>query len=265
MAVTGSHLPAMRFMRITRAVTRSGWRLNGSRSLMRAEARQRPAPGVFALSGPLGLSTQLMLHRPKRGFAPGRTATTRKGQTMPLYEHVFLARQDISQAQVEALTKEYTRGHRRRRRQGRQDRVLGPQDPRLQDQEEPQGALLADEHRRAAGRGGGDGAAHGPLARRHPLHDHPRRRARDRALDPDAQERPRRPPRRRSRRLPRRRSWRLPRRRRRRLPRRRWRRLPQRWRWRRRLPPRPETAATAPPRAAARRAMRRRPPDSEES
>jgi small subunit ribosomal protein S6 len=27
---------------------------------------------------------------------------------MPLYEHVFLARQDISQSQVEALTKEYT-------------------------------------------------------------------------------------------------------------------------------------------------------------
>ena len=27
---------------------------------------------------------------------------------MPLYEHVFLARQDVSQAQVEALQKEYT-------------------------------------------------------------------------------------------------------------------------------------------------------------
>jgi small subunit ribosomal protein S6 len=27
---------------------------------------------------------------------------------MPLYEHVFLARQDVSQAQVDALTKEYT-------------------------------------------------------------------------------------------------------------------------------------------------------------
>jgi small subunit ribosomal protein S6 len=27
---------------------------------------------------------------------------------MPLYEHVFLARQDVSNAQVEALTKEYT-------------------------------------------------------------------------------------------------------------------------------------------------------------
>ena len=26
---------------------------------------------------------------------------------MPLYEHVFLARQDVSQTQVEALTKEY--------------------------------------------------------------------------------------------------------------------------------------------------------------
>ncbi|HEX6000201.1 MAG TPA: 30S ribosomal protein S6, partial [Hyphomicrobiaceae bacterium] len=26
---------------------------------------------------------------------------------MPLYEHVFLARQDISQAQVDALVKEY--------------------------------------------------------------------------------------------------------------------------------------------------------------
>jgi small subunit ribosomal protein S6 len=27
---------------------------------------------------------------------------------MPLYEHVFLARQDVSNAQVEALVKEYT-------------------------------------------------------------------------------------------------------------------------------------------------------------
>jgi small subunit ribosomal protein S6 len=32
----------------------------------------------------------------------------RKGNSMPLYEHVFLARQDISQAQVDALTKEYS-------------------------------------------------------------------------------------------------------------------------------------------------------------
>jgi small subunit ribosomal protein S6 len=44
---------------------------------------------------------------PKRGFAPDRLER-RKGFHMPLYEHVFLARQDISQAQVDALTKEYS-------------------------------------------------------------------------------------------------------------------------------------------------------------
>jgi small subunit ribosomal protein S6 len=43
-----------------------------------------------------------------RGFAPERVATEGKAKRMPLYEHVFLARQDISNAQVEALTKEYT-------------------------------------------------------------------------------------------------------------------------------------------------------------
>lgn len=31
-----------------------------------------------------------------------------KGQYMPLYEHVFLARQDVSNQQVEAMTKEFT-------------------------------------------------------------------------------------------------------------------------------------------------------------
>jgi small subunit ribosomal protein S6 len=44
--------------------------------------------------------------RPKRGFAPGRQDKG-KANYVPLYEHVFLARQDISQAQVDALTKEY--------------------------------------------------------------------------------------------------------------------------------------------------------------
>ena len=37
-----------------------------------------------------------------------RSAQTRRKHPVPLYEHVFLARQDISQAQVEALTKEYS-------------------------------------------------------------------------------------------------------------------------------------------------------------
>jgi len=42
-----------------------------------------------------------------RGYAPART-TRKEGQGMPLYEHVFLVRQDVSQTQVEALTKEFT-------------------------------------------------------------------------------------------------------------------------------------------------------------
>jgi small subunit ribosomal protein S6 len=50
----------------------------------------------------------LGLLRSIRGFAPERVETEGKAKRMPLYEHVFLARQDISNAQVEALTKEYT-------------------------------------------------------------------------------------------------------------------------------------------------------------
>jgi small subunit ribosomal protein S6 len=45
---------------------------------------------------------------PKRGYAPERTWMEKERLIMPLYEHVYLARQDISQAQVEALTKEYS-------------------------------------------------------------------------------------------------------------------------------------------------------------
>ncbi len=50
---------------------------------------------------------------------------------MPLYEHVFLARQDLSQAQVDALGRHRHRNRRSRPGQGRQDRDLGPQEPRL--------------------------------------------------------------------------------------------------------------------------------------
>jgi small subunit ribosomal protein S6 len=45
---------------------------------------------------------------------------------MPLYEHVFLARQDLAQAQVDALAETATKHHRRQWREGRQDRDLGP-------------------------------------------------------------------------------------------------------------------------------------------
>jgi small subunit ribosomal protein S6 len=67
---------------------------------------ETPGPSVSALSGPLGLSALMGSAGPKRGFAPERTSWER--HNMPLYEHVFLARQDISQAQVDALTKEYS-------------------------------------------------------------------------------------------------------------------------------------------------------------
>jgi small subunit ribosomal protein S6 len=41
-------------------------------------------------------------------LAPGkRRATPGKAKTMPLYEHVYLARQDLSQQQVEELTTQY--------------------------------------------------------------------------------------------------------------------------------------------------------------
>jgi small subunit ribosomal protein S6 len=40
-----------------------------------------------------------------RGFAPEQRR--RKGKSMPLYEHVFLARQDISPQQVEALIQNF--------------------------------------------------------------------------------------------------------------------------------------------------------------
>jgi small subunit ribosomal protein S6 len=40
------------------------------------------------------------------GAPPG--CHDRKADSMPLYEHVFLARQDVSNAQVETLTKEFT-------------------------------------------------------------------------------------------------------------------------------------------------------------
>src|SRR5262249_44064905 len=44
----------------------------------------------------------------QKGLCAGGDKEERKGRPMPLYEHVFLARQDISQSQVEALMKEYT-------------------------------------------------------------------------------------------------------------------------------------------------------------
>src|SRR5205807_3904150 len=40
-------------------------------------------------------------------LAPDRRANVRRGIRMPLYEHVYLARQDLSQQQVEEMTALY--------------------------------------------------------------------------------------------------------------------------------------------------------------
>ena len=133
---------------------------------------------------------------------------------MPLYEHVFLARQDISQAQVEALTKEYTEvieegGGKVGKTEywGLKTLAFKIKKNRkahysLMNIDAPPAAVAEMERRM--------GLSH----RRHPLHHRQRRGARDRAVGPDAQERPRRARRsRRARRLPWRRSRRLPRRR----------------------------------------------------
>ena len=66
------------------------------------------APGlpVFPLFRVLGpFCAAIVAPGSKRGFAPDGK-TKRKAVNVPLYEQVFLARQDISQAQVDALTKE---------------------------------------------------------------------------------------------------------------------------------------------------------------
>ena len=111
---------------------------------------------------------------------------------MALYEHIYLARQDVSAQQVEELTNALTEVLVPGRRQGHQERVLGPQVPLLPHQEEPQGSLQPAQHRRPGSGRCRDGApdAH---QRRHPaLHDRARRRARGRPVGHDAEARSRR-------------------------------------------------------------------------
>lgn len=101
-------------------VTHSGWRLNGGWrviALVRPAiggpewSRARRSPGVFALMGSCWPSEdqQRLCAGEETPWQISAWATHRKkGRHMPLYEHVFLARQDISNAQVEALTKEFS-------------------------------------------------------------------------------------------------------------------------------------------------------------
>ena len=109
---------------------------------------------------------------------------------MPLYEHVYLARQDLSAQQVEELTAQLSGVIGAAGRQGHQERILGPEVPHLPHAQEPQGAHDAAQRRCAAGGAQRDRAPGAPQRRRAALSHHPRRRARGRPLGDDAQIRP---------------------------------------------------------------------------
>ena len=111
---------------------------------------------------------------------------------MPLYEHVFLARQDVSNTQVEALVKEYTDVIEQGGGKVTKNEYWGVKSLAYKIKKNRKAhfsllnldappAAVAEMERRM-----------GLLDRDHPLLDHQGRRARDRALGHDAQERPRR-------------------------------------------------------------------------
>jgi small subunit ribosomal protein S6 len=63
--------------------------------------RQEPSSRVPAFD-----ETSSSLSQGSKGSAPGRRATERQAD-MALYEHIYMARQDISAQQVEALTEQF--------------------------------------------------------------------------------------------------------------------------------------------------------------
>ena len=126
-----------------------------------------------------------------RGTHPVRGRDKPEGVHMPLYETVFIARNDVTQQQVEAIADAIgtqldadkgiapppppprASAEGPRPSVGQEARVLGPARPGLPDQEEPQGPLHAARHRRRARLGHGDGAPARPQRGRAALHDHP--------------------------------------------------------------------------------------------
>ena len=71
---------------------------------------------------------------------------------MALYEHIYLARQDVSQQQVEELTAQLTEVLGQGGGKVTKNEYWGPQGPLLSHPQEPQGALHPAQHRRRTGR-----------------------------------------------------------------------------------------------------------------
>jgi small subunit ribosomal protein S6 len=76
--------------------------------------RSLPFPSRFAIGAQLAhgpTAAPAILNDSRRGVATGGVSDRPKRETtnMPLYEHVFLARQDLAQAQVDALAENATK------------------------------------------------------------------------------------------------------------------------------------------------------------
>ena len=144
-----------------------------------------------------------------KGLAPGRASWNKGKAFHATYEHVFLARQDVSAQQVEELTAQFKGVIEQMGGKVAKTRILGREVALLPHPQEPQGALHAVQSRCAAGRAQRDRAPGAAQRRRAALSHRPRRRARGRPLGDDAQGRPRPRARRARRRLPRPRPRRL--------------------------------------------------------
>ena len=91
---------------------------------------------------------------------------------MPLYEHVFLARQDLAQAQVDALAETATKIIEDNGGKVVKTETWGLRNLAYRIAEEPQGALCRARLRGAGRRRRRAGAPDPDQRRRHPLHDH---------------------------------------------------------------------------------------------
>src|SRR5690606_3599372 len=94
-------LPRLGFSVYCAASEGLGWRLNGTPRPMRGRTSKSGFRCLRFFGGPFEPFQGL-----KGGFAPGPD-TKGKG-SMALYEHVFIARQDVSQQQVEGLTEQFS-------------------------------------------------------------------------------------------------------------------------------------------------------------
>src|SRR5918996_1807493 len=141
---------------------------------------------VRARFGPAGPSVALD-QRSRSGRAPASPRPL-EGVCQPyavLRAYVYRASRSVAAAGPGPGRDVFRRAHGARRRSD-QDRILGPAQPVLPDQEESQGPLRASERARLR-RGGHGAGAPGAPERRHPaLPDGPGGRARRGAIDGDA-------------------------------------------------------------------------------